>query len=517
MARESVRGDGEGAWPHRTAAGVLRRIAESAGRRPDRVGLAGIIVAGIVLRSYRFGAPPYDAHAFRQTQTAATVWLWQRDGIDLLDYRVPVFGGGHWVLEFPGYQFLAYLLSPVVGGAESAARAISILAFVVSAVLVYAITLRVSGRTVAALAAAFAFSVFPATVFFFRAILIDGLAVALTLGGLWLALGFRDRPTIGRGVTIWFLLLVAALTKPTVVAVFLAPVAILYVKGLWERRRSRALWAITAIGAVVSSAALVGWAHHTDQLNALDNGLTLDEMKSWYFGTTFTDPHLFATLWERAFANIGWVGLILAVGGLVTACATPSKYRLELISLAASAPITVCIFANLNRIHEYYQLPYFVTIALFMGLGSAVLCDLGNAGGRALGRQVVATALGALAIFGVGDLFRGYFAENQVNLNFQSTGAVIRENTPARANVVVVGDGVDYFDSTLLYAARRTGWLVDKGRPEFLDRVVASKKAVDAVVVLKGQSGVPKWASDFAGRSNLRLRVDTPVTSVYRP
>ena len=63
--------------------------------------LAGVVLVGILMRLYRFGSPILDAHAFRQTQTASVVWLWDRFGFDPISYRMPMFGAGHWVLEFP--------------------------------------------------------------------------------------------------------------------------------------------------------------------------------------------------------------------------------------------------------------------------------------------------------------------------------------------------------------------------------------------------------------------------------
>lgn len=477
--------------------------------------LGSIIVFGILLRSYRFSAPPFDSYAFRQTQTAGTIWLWDRDGLDLLDYRVPVFGGGHWVLEFPGYQLIAYLLAPLTGGTEHAARIVSIAAYVASAVLLYLIVEQMTRRRLPALAAVFVFSVVPISVFYFRAVMIDTLAIALSLAAFYLTLRFRARPTIALAIGIWTTALLAALTKPPVLSAFLAPIVVLYALALYERRRKVGIWVATLAGAAVTATVLVAWKEHTDALNASANGLTFEALQSWYFGTTFSDPHLFATMWERALPNIGYVGLILVVAGLVSAATVRGVHRTTLIALAVGTPVSIAVFANLNRVHDYYQLPYYVTISVFAGLGVAFVADALALGSDVRKRQIVMVALGALCVTTTADLFRGYFARDAVNAGFGAAGALIREGSEPRDQVVVVTEGGDYNDSTLLYAARRTGWIVDKTRPDLLQKVDSSMKTVGAIVVLKGAQGVPPWAGEYAARKGLAVTTDAPEVMVF--
>ena len=114
--------------------------------------LAAIIVGGVLLRLYRFNAPLLDQHAFRQTQTASEVWLWDVFGFTPFEYHVPVYGGGHWVLEFPWYQWIVYAFTAVFGFHEQFGRLVSILAFVACAYLLFQIGRRLLGSRAAAVA-----------------------------------------------------------------------------------------------------------------------------------------------------------------------------------------------------------------------------------------------------------------------------------------------------------------------------------------------------------------------------
>jgi 4-amino-4-deoxy-L-arabinose transferase-like glycosyltransferase len=154
-----------------------------------------------------------------------------------------------WVAFLPG-QFQTF------GNAIDTGRALMLILHVISTFLLYKVTSRLSGSTIAAVLAAFFFNVSPLAVFYQRQVLLDNLMVTWVLLSLFLLTGGHDWKTGDlRIVTAMLAGLsfgVAVLTKEN--AVFFAPVIgyLLYCrfKGRMNYRFSIGFWVFSALSVI---------------------------------------------------------------------------------------------------------------------------------------------------------------------------------------------------------------------------------------------------------------------------
>ncbi len=478
--------------------------------------LALIIVAGVMLRLNRFNAPLLDQHAFRQTQTASTVWLWDYFGFSPFNYRVPMYGGGHWVLEFPWYQSIVFGLTAIFGFHEQFGRLVSIIAFVASAYLLYEIGKRLLGSRAAAVASVAFFTFLPVTVFFYRAFLIDPTLIAVALLMFLAAIRLWERFSWTWTAVFVVTFFVTALGKANLIVVFSLPIIVLIVRALMARRLPWRGFAVLVAGVLASSIALLLWTRHADALNVPSNGMTFANMRWWFFGSTVFDPNLWHTVFQRFMDNLNVVGMLFVGMGIAAIATLRTGHRLVLVALIASGLISIAIFANLNRIHDYYQLPYYTTISLLGGLGVWSVASLALRISRARATQVAAGILIGLCIMWTTALFStGYFADTAVGLAaVAAQGRELASHTPDK-QIVLLADGADPNEPMLLYEARRRGWRVPTTDEAQVRKRVREATDLGALVVQKGASPVPAWVATVAGQAGFRLTYDGPTFAVF--
>lgn len=477
-------------------------------------GLLTLVVAvGVAIRLFRFGAPILDQHMFRQTQTAGTVWLWDRFGFDFWSYRVPMFGGGHWVLELPVYQALVWLLALPAGGIEPMGRVVSIASYVAVAVLMYLIGTRLLGSRVAALLGVALFTFLPVTVFYFRAILIDPLLIATTLLTIYAALRLAERFSWTWMAVFAPALAVSVLGKATLMLAIGLPVLVLGWRILADRRAPLAgKAALLGVGAVTLLLSFL-WTRHGDGLNVESGALAISNGGDWYFGTTFRDAETFRIVGQRFLDNLGPVGLVLVGMGIAAIPGVRTRHRPELVTMLAGAFLSVGIFANLNRVHDYYQLVYYVPLAMLAGLGLGRIHDALARLSPSLARQAAVGVVIGLATLWSLVTWSGYFAPEAVAYSVRGQAIEVRDNTPD-ARILVLGEGYSPNEPMLFYEARRIGW-----RAPVEDRAGAQARIaggeLGAVVMIKGPAGVPPWLDPAATASGFRLTHDSVGMSVW--
>jgi len=478
--------------------------------------LAAIILVGVIERLYRFTAPILDQHYFRQTQTAAQVWLLGENGFNPFDYHVPMFGGGYWILEFPWYQSVVYALTQVFGFHEELGRVVSIAAFVASAYLLYEIGRRLLGSRAAAITAASFLAFMPITVFYYRAFLIDPFLIAFALLMVLAALRMSEKVTWVWLGTFLGATFVTALGKTNLIVVFALPVITLLCRVFIRRRASRAQWMSLVGGGIAILAAVIAWTRHADAMNLASNGMTYGNMRWWYFGSTVFDVNLWTTIGQRFTDTLGPIGL-LAVGlGLAAIPRLRSGYRMELAGLVVGGVASIAVFANLNRVHDYYQLPYYPTIALLGGLGVWSLAAAIGHGSRGVSIQVAGGLVVTMVIWWTYVLFAGsYFAAGGLGgLPNRDQGLELAANTPEEP-IVVLGENFDRNDPTLFYEARRIGWRENSLDTQRARAVVRGSEDVGAIAVYRGEAGLPAWVPEAARAKGLVPTYETPSLTIY--
>ena len=477
--------------------------------------LTAIIVAGVILRFYRFNAPLLDQHAFRQTQTASEVWLWHRFGFSPFEYHVPMYGGGFWVLEFPWYQWIVYGLGLVFGLHEQLGRVVSIMAFVACAYLLFEIGKRLLGSRAAAVAAVVFLAFMPATVFFYRAFLIDPTLIAVALLMFLAAIRLWERFSWTWTAVFVGAFFVTALGKANLIVVFSLPIIVLIVRALIARRLPWKGLAVLTGGVVLTIVTLWLWTRHADSLNLPSNGMTFANMQGWYFGSTLLDANLWHTVFQRFLDNTGVIGMLFVGLGAVAIATVKTGHRLVLVALIASGFISVAIFANLNRVHDYYQLPYYPTIALLGGLGVWSIGSLALRISRERAIQLTAGLLAGLAITWTITLFSSsYFADAAVDVGSLGTALELSQNTPDRP-LVYLAEGADANDPTILYEAKRLGWRVPTADEAQARQRVAATSDLGAIAVQKGPSGTPAWVGPLAASKGFHKTWDGNTFVIY--
>lgn len=488
----------------------IRRLTLSAG-----AAVAAIIIVGVLLRLYRFTAPILDQHAFRQTQTASTVWLWDRFGYSPFEYFVPMYGGGHWVLEFPWYQSIVYGLTLIFGFHEELGRVVSIAAFIAAAWLLYEIGRRLLGSRAAAVASVGLFSFVPISVLYFRTFLIDPLLIAVALAMFLAAIRLWERFSWTWTAIFIGAFFVCTLGKANLIVIFGLPIAILLIRAVLKRSMPWTGLAVILGGMAVSVGALAAWTRHADALNFPDNGMTFANMRWWFFGSSVFDVNLWHTVAGRALDNLTVAGVVLVGIGLVATVGLRSGHRAVIWALVASNLASIAVFANLNRIHDYYQLPYYVTVTLLGGLGVWTIASLGLAFSRDRALQLAAGLLVGIALAWTTSLFSGgYFADGAVNYAWQDQGRELAASTPDRP-MVLLADGADPNEPMLFYEARRIGWRVPTADEAQARRRVAEAPDLGSIVIQKGAAGVPMWVQDLARTRGFRLTYDGPSFAVF--
>jgi hypothetical protein len=454
-------------------------------RHPRSVSIAflALVLVGIAMRLNRFFSPIEDAYAFRQTQTASNVELWYRYGFSFLDYHVPIFGGGVWIHEVPFYQLIVFLSAPFAGGIEQAGRLVSIAAFLISMIAISRISSRMFSRNSLAglVTTLVVFSFVPINVFYYRAFLIDPFVIAISLIALLASVELARRYS-----PIWLGCLclclgVAALSKSSVIFVFSIMIGLLIFRAFRHWGRVTRLLFISYILALFAT--LLIWISYSGRANVESNGMSWGMMKWWYFGSSIYDPETISTVGGRLYSQLGFVVIGVAVCGVAACLLRKSPHRLPILGLAAGIVLYVPIFTNLNRVHDYYQLPLYPAVAFFAGAGAVALVGVNKKRHTAI--MGVAVLLGCLYFVqhSRNELDITYFAPNAVDYNIIAVAGEIKSNTPDNP-LVVIGENTDKNDPRLLYEADRVGSVIPLNFRGVVDTAVAA--APGRLVVLMG-------------------------------
>ncbi len=491
---------------------IITRIAA----RPTVFALAAVILLGVWIRTYHFSAPIADTHFFRQTQTAGTVWIWDRFGFDFTGYRVNVFGGGHWVLELPTYQTVVFALVKVFGFHEELGRVVSIAAYVIGSVLLYAIGRRVLESRLGALVAVTMFSLMPILVFYYRAFHIDPFTITMALGLIYALLRFSEGSAWRWWSLAAVLLPLVMLTKATIFLAFALPAASLALRGLQRRGRDWRLWPASISVFLTSCLILLLWTRHGDRLNAQSSGNTFNGAWDWYFGSTLTNLETYQTILDRFSSNLQWLGWLLVALGAGRILFGQFAYRRELGLLVLSNFMALVVFANLNNIHDYYQLPWYVALSLLAGLGAAWLRGLAP---RADIRTISTATAGVLITLGVAyraELVHGYFNPITFSQDTVNFGELIGRTTPEGHRVIIVGASVDPSNPATLFFARRIGWEIPSVNATQFEKAAAGDPKLGAVVVIKGGAPIPAHVLKVVAFRHFKTTYDDANVTVFR-
>jgi 4-amino-4-deoxy-L-arabinose transferase-like glycosyltransferase len=486
----------------------------------DRRTLALILLLGLALRLLYVGAPYVDAHAWRQLDTAAMARNFYETSFVPFDPQVD-WGGrrGYLEAEFPLVPAIIALLYFVTGVRDVVGRAV-IIAFSLGLIwAVHRLARALDGRASAAAAAAFLVAVSPAMVFFGRIVIPDTPMVFF----MTLALaGFVEFARTDSRRWLW--LGTASLTLACLVklpAVFVGPAilaALLQARGVKTLRDPR-VWIAGAIPLALT-AAWYWHAHVVFERTGLTMGILGVQAKTypaivspgpwpamyskWSTGALLSDPDFYQRMLMRFYHFLLMpAGLVCAVLG---AAIWRGWGRLTLAVWLAASLVFFFIAGEVERVHEYYQLPFVAIGAVYFGAIAWPLFDaeerrrwFPGAPGQA-GFAVVLTLLALLSFYG-SSVTQSFFQPRDQAVRMRNIGAALQSVTEANDLAIVVDDyGIQ--SPILLYFAHLKGWSFDP--TDVSPQVIGSLRGLGARYFLTTQ-----WNEFKAARPDTAAVLET--------
>lgn len=359
---------------------------------PDRlsrlisVGVAFVaLLAGLYLRLDGLSGPPYESHAFRQTQTLSTIEDFHEHGIDLLHPKTIYMGSpGTFVLELPLFQAVAAILYDWLGPHIQIVRLLNTVLGLGSACLIYGLTRLLLDRTTGAIAAMI-YWLAPLNIVYQRSMLIDPTAV---FGGLlcfylvarliWEPGTNAANASVRRPGWYFAVLGLAMAMTALIKALYLWPTVLLVVTGLWQRqlRFNSRIWGVLAVFAI-AGACFLAWNAYAAQVNAASPFTDKVKPTSHLGFSSLVLPSFYSDqLFHRPKRWLGVGVLLYPVGlwaALVTARRRTVAHALRLLIIIP--PTYLVLFADINRPHEYYQLIITPFLAIVPAWGLICLAE----------------------------------------------------------------------------------------------------------------------------------------------
>ncbi len=452
-----------------------------AGRRTvfdrDRVALLLILAFALSLRLFHLTAPFTDWHAWRQLDTVGMARAFYEGSFWPFDPQVN-WGGpnGYIEAECPLIPALIAVVYRVVGPHEIVGRLI-IIAFSLGLVwATYQLALILDGRRAVARGAAFLIAVSPAAIFFGRIVIPDTPMMFFTVLAL---VGFAEFSRTGS--VRWMVAGASALTVACLLklpAVFVGPaiVAVLVRQRGWSAFRDRRVW----LAGVIPLAITAAWywrAHVVFERTGLTMGILGTQAKiypayvspgpwtnvfsKWSTLELLSDSLFYSRMFLRFYHLLllpfGFVGAVLG------AFLWKAPGRRAMTVWLTSLTVFFFITANVQRGHEYYQLPFVVVAAVFFGGAAWPLFDdawlkrhLGGGRLRLSSYVVVIALLTISAIYSSG-ASRILFEPQDPTERMRQAGRAIDVIT-ADNDLAIVVDDYGIMSPILLYFAHLKGW-----------------------------------------------------------
>lgn len=414
-------------------------------RRRDALIGAGILAVAAALRVPQLGHSLNEAHAFRQTQTAAVAREYAERGIDLLHTPLPVFGFGSDVpMEFPLVQGAGALLIGAGLPADLAMRVVGLLGFLATVGLLGVVVRRWHGAPTAGVAMLVA-AITPFGLAWGASSLIEfpatALALALVLAGdSWLRRG-RPVALVLVALTATAAFLVKATTAP-LWCILLGFAALAHLHQVGWRTGWRRVAALAGAGPALGLVAAAAWTGYADGVKAsapLTAFLTSAELRSWNFGTVEQrlDPESYLLLARRVTEQVaGPLGIVLVVGVIVVVLwRGPDRWRgAGWVLTAVAGP---AVFFNLYVVHSYYLSAVYPALCAVIAIGVVGIASrVRRPVWRAVAGTLAVAAVLAAAVTGLG---RTDLHQWLVGGDPPAASALTAAEVPAGQGVVLIG------------------------------------------------------------------------------
>lgn len=155
-----------------------------------------LILIAFPFRLYHLNYPILDSFNFRQAQTATIALNFYKNGINLFQTELDIFGIGKerfLTLEFPLYEATVALIYRLFSLTDIWAKLVSITAGFLGAIYLYKLVRLVLKNELIAFFSAFFFLFAPLNIFYHRAVMIEPFVIYLLLTGLYYCANWIDK------------------------------------------------------------------------------------------------------------------------------------------------------------------------------------------------------------------------------------------------------------------------------------------------------------------------------------
>lgn len=321
--------------------------------------------------------PIIDLHAFRQSQTALTVYWMVKEGF-LIPYQTPVVGYP-WSIpfEFPIYQIIvAVVVKLFAFELEQVGRIVSCIFLIACLIPVGLISkkYKLSNRVVYIFSVLFLTS--PLYVYWGRSFMIETTALFFSLLSLYFGLclidNFHKKILIFAYVFFSIISIVQKATTEIPIVIFLVIIS-LYNVYITKNK----LNAIMHKMGYILFPMVIGylWVFYTDsikEINVVGSYLTSSALSGWNFGGI--DQRISLKTWESIFisrsfdwVSVGFFGSVLLMLPFLFKI-NKERRTIVILSLILFV-LPLGVFTNLHYVHDYYQ----VSCVVYLIFGLSVM------------------------------------------------------------------------------------------------------------------------------------------------
>ena len=408
-----------------------------------------LLILAFSVRLYKFSSPIADWHSFRQADTASVTRNFVNNGINLLDPHYhdlsdiqsgKVNPQGYRLVELPIYNSLSaaafYLTGKMNLSIEETQRLISIVCSLLSGLIIFAITKKLTKSFSASIFAMSFFLFLPFNIFYSRTILPEPMAVLFMVLALYFII---QQQFIIAGLPLALGLLLNPYT-----ALLLFPVILYYFFHKSYFKLHKSFFKIIFFG-IISLTPFIAWrlwiGQHPEGIPASD----------WLFngGNIRFRPAWFRWLFDERIAKLilGSFGLIPLFLGFAY---KKESYQKVAIALSLGVIFYFSVIARGNVQHDYYQVLIIPFLAIISGVGCHYIANF-----IFDSKLLAITAVIILSAFTFG--FSGYQVIEYYKVNnpvIMTAGKYVDQTLPKDAIIIAPYTG----DTAFLYQTARSGW-----------------------------------------------------------
>lgn len=427
-----------------------------------------ILLAGFIVRLYRFNNPIADWHSWRQADTSAVSRNFIKFGFDVLHPRFDDLSNvpSHFADNPNGYRFAEFPIYNLAQAGlfkffdnltiEEWGRLVSIFSSLISSVFIYLIVKKYFNKT-AGILSSFFYVFLPYSIYYSRAILPDSSMVTAILAGIYFFDQWLDSKSKIKSESFFILSIIftasAFLLKPYALFFTLPMVYLVWKKFGFDFLKNWRIWFFV----IISLAPLVFWRiwmiQYPEGIPA--NAWLFNEGNIRFKGAFFN--WIFAERIGKLILGYWGVGIFMI--GIIR-----KKNNIFFLSFLLSSILYLFVLARGNVQHDYYQILIVPTISIFLGIGGEFLLNVPK---ELFSKKVSVPLFVIFSIFMFS--FSWFIVRDYFNINNRSivtAGAEIDKLIPQNAKIIANLEG----DTSFLYQTKRQGWAsFEKPIPEMID------------------------------------------------